>query len=307
MNRPPVQECAAAALGDEQLFPRGIVDGADLSLAVDLERQRRAEDRQAMRVVVRAVDRIEDPAVRRAARGRILAELFRKDGVIGKPLRNHLAEHRLDRDVGFGDEIDRSFVRHLEAALDEAHLNLAGLDDRLDGGREQQRVLRHSPGRMCLVIRTSMPPWGARRIDTSSMNWRIRKTPRPLVLSMFSGVSGFLIVSGSKPGPWSRTVTMKSAGSGSGVDGVIDEDDLGRVAGVAVGDGVDDRLAHRHRRPVQRFFVEAQAARNVFRDRLDQVERFYRAVNLEMHILEAAGHRVRRSIVSRWLQSPLRR
>ena len=90
-----------------------------------------------MRVVVRAVDRIEHPAVRRAARGRILAELFREDGVIGKPLRNQLAEHRLDRDVGFGDEIDRAFVRYLEAALDEAHLNFAGLDDRLDGRREQ--------------------------------------------------------------------------------------------------------------------------------------------------------------------------
>ena len=45
----------------------GIVDGGDLGDAVDLERERRAEDRQAVREVGRAVDRIEDPAGPRPA------------------------------------------------------------------------------------------------------------------------------------------------------------------------------------------------------------------------------------------------
>jgi hypothetical protein len=42
-------------------------------------------------------------------------------------------------------------------------------------------------------------------------------------------------------------------------------------------------------------------------DRLNQVQRFDGAVDLEVDVLETAGHRFEGSIVFRWLQSPLRR
>ena len=59
-----------------------------------------------------------------------------------------------------------------------------------------------------------------------------------------------------------------------------------------------DRLAHRHGRPVSGFLVQAQSPRDVLGDRLNQVQRLDRAVDFEMHILETAGHRIERSIVS---------
>src|SRR5204862_1100229 len=42
MNRPPVQKRSAAPLPDEQLLARRIVNRANLSATVDLERERRA-------------------------------------------------------------------------------------------------------------------------------------------------------------------------------------------------------------------------------------------------------------------------
>ena len=84
-QRRAVQERAAAALGGEQLLAIRIVDGRDLGDAVDFERERRAEDRQAVRVVGRAVDRIEHPARSRRHRRRA-AHLLGEDLMIGKAL-----------------------------------------------------------------------------------------------------------------------------------------------------------------------------------------------------------------------------
>ena len=89
--------------------PGRVVDGADGDHAVDLERQRGAENRQAVREVRGAVDRVEDPAVPRRPGGRP-AELLGEDRVIGEALGDEGAEAPLDRDVGLGDEIDRALL-----------------------------------------------------------------------------------------------------------------------------------------------------------------------------------------------------
>ena len=62
-----------------------------------------------------------------------------------------------------------------------------------------------------------MPPPGARWIWTSSMKLRMKKIPRPLALSRFSGASGSGSSSGSKPSPWSRTRMSSSVGAADGV------------------------------------------------------------------------------------------
>ena len=64
--------------------------------------------------------------------------------MIGKALGDHRAEHPLDRHVDLGDEIDRPFLVDLEVAAELRHLQIAGADDRLDGGREKQRVVGHT-------------------------------------------------------------------------------------------------------------------------------------------------------------------
>src|SRR5688572_17259566 len=84
MDRAPVQKCPNPALADKELFARGIVNCANYSLALDFERERRTEDRQAVRVVRGAIDRIEDPAVGCPCRSCILSKLFSQNGVVGK-------------------------------------------------------------------------------------------------------------------------------------------------------------------------------------------------------------------------------
>jgi hypothetical protein len=84
-----------------------IVNGAYDRLAVDLEGDRRAEDRNAMRVVRRPVNGIEDPAVCRPRAS--LPHFFRQDVVTGKALRNQRAEHPFDLEVDLSHEIDFTF------------------------------------------------------------------------------------------------------------------------------------------------------------------------------------------------------
>ena len=115
MKRTTVEERAAATLGREKFLPCRIVDGADLRDAVDLECERRAENRHAVRVVRRAVDRIEDPAWPRRA-GRRPAQFLGEDGVIGKALGDERPKHALDCKVDLGDEIDLAFLVDLDGS-----------------------------------------------------------------------------------------------------------------------------------------------------------------------------------------------
>ena len=121
----------------------GSYTAATVTVAVDLERERRAEDRQPVREVRRAVDRIEDPAVPRGRpRGARRAELLAEHVVIGIPLGHQLAEHALDGEIDLGDEIDRALLPHGEAAAERLELHAAGAPHGLDGGGEEGRGFR---------------------------------------------------------------------------------------------------------------------------------------------------------------------
>jgi hypothetical protein len=108
-QRRAVEERAAASFGREQLLARRIVDGRELGHAVDLQRERRAEDRQPVREIRRAVDRVEHPARTRRC-DRRATHLFGEHLMIRKALRDQRAKHALDRHVDLGDEIDRPFL-----------------------------------------------------------------------------------------------------------------------------------------------------------------------------------------------------
>ena len=120
-----------------------IEDGRDLRDTVDLERERRAEDRQAMDVVRRAVKRIEHPAWSLRDAG-TAAQFFGEHLVIGKAFGDELPEHAFDGHVDFGHEIDRALLVDAHVVLAEVrHLQRAGLDDDFDGGGEKTGVERH--------------------------------------------------------------------------------------------------------------------------------------------------------------------
>ena len=287
-QRLAVQKGAAAPLRGEQFLAGRIVDRRNLGHAVDLERERRAEDRQAVREVRGPVDRIEHPARARPARSAAPPISSREHLVIGKSLGDHRAEHPLDGEVDLGHEIDGPLLVDLEVAAELRHLQIAGAGDRLDGGGEKQRIdaatqAGSEPSAACtrLTMRISIPPSGARRSWTSSMKLRIRKMPRPLDLRRFSGSSGF--------GDRLRVEALALVADadrqlgdirvGRGLE--LDEHVLGGVAAVAVLDRVDHRFADGHAHPMQRILVEADAAREVIADHLHEVEHLERAGELE--------------------------
>ena len=62
--------------------------------------------------------------------------------MIGKALGDELAEHPLDGDVDLGDQIDGALLVDAEVAAEPRHHGVAGADDGLDGGGEEQRIAR---------------------------------------------------------------------------------------------------------------------------------------------------------------------
>src|SRR5262245_20661560 len=135
------------------------------------------------------------------------------------PLGYQLADHLLDGDIYFRHQVDRPLLSNLECSAGGFPLNLACAADGVDRGLEPGLVGRPGGHNVAFAsfftIRTSMPPSGGRRSVTSSMKLRIRKLPRPLDFSMFSGARGSATSSGSKPSPSSRTLMVRLPDSGS--------------------------------------------------------------------------------------------
>ena len=128
------------------------------------------------------------------------------------------------------------------------------------------------------------------------MKLRIRKMPRPLLFSMFSGASGSATSSGSKPSPSSRTATVSPPVLRIVRRDELDVHQLALVVLVAVLDRVDHALADRDADPVHRVFVEAEPAAQVIADDLHEVEHVERTAELEtddvgLRAAHAAGTR----------------
>ncbi len=100
-------------------------------------------------------------------------------------------------------------------------------------------------------------PRAGARSATSSMKLRMKKIPRPLDFSTFSGSSGLAIGSGIEAlRPRRARCTTNSSGFARAAQAELDDDVLGCVLAVAVLDGVDDRLAHGHADPVRGVLVQ---------------------------------------------------
>ncbi len=143
---PAVEKRTGFPLRREQLVARGVVHGRDLGDTIDLERERRAEDRQPVRKVGRAVDRVEHPA--RTAGDRLVpAQFLGQHAVIRKTLGDELAEHPLDGEVDLGHQVDDALLVDPQVAAEPRHHGIAGAHDRLDGGDHQQGIARggHEP------------------------------------------------------------------------------------------------------------------------------------------------------------------
>src|SRR5688572_27509974 len=222
-----VQVRAFTALRREQLASRRVVDGGRFRTPVDFQRQRRAEDRQAVRVIRRPVERIEDPSMRR---GRMLvwtaAQLLGQHVVVRKALGDHGAAQLLAFQIDLGDEVDRALLVDTEPGLPARHLDGAGAENDFSCGGEKDGVgAAHALSESCtdparFTITISMPPSAARCRTISSMKLRIRKIPRPLPFSRFSGASGSGTSAGSNPGPSSRTRITTPCGTSDDSSGV---------------------------------------------------------------------------------------
>ena len=140
-----VQERALAALGREQLVGGGIVDQPGDDRALPLERDRNREVGDAVQKIQRAVDRIDDPAVRPV--GAFPHPPFLADeAVAGTRLFELLTHDLLGAVVGGGDEIGRPLERYLqvldltEIALERAAGLARGLDHHVEEGGAEHGV-----------------------------------------------------------------------------------------------------------------------------------------------------------------------
>ena len=109
----------------------------------------------------------------------------------------------------------------------------------------------------------------------------MRKMPRPLDLSRFSGASGSGSVAGSKPALRRARASTDAGGVGRVERRELDVHALVLVVAVAVLDGVDDRLADGDADPVQRVVVEPDMPADVIADDLHEVEHLERAAEIE--------------------------
>jgi len=189
--------------------------------------------------------------------------------MVGKPLRDHRAELPLHGDVDFGHQVDGAFLVDLEVLAELRHLEGAGVDDRLDGGGEEQRIGRHSGlnrsvgrarGLHTLDHADFHPASGARCSRTSSMKLRMRKMPGRSISAGSRDQAGW------RPSPDRSLRLHRARGSrtphvGSRRRLELDEDVFFRVVPVAMLDRVDHRLADRHADPVERVFVQPDATR----------------------------------------------
>ena len=131
--------------GREGLGAGRVVDDADDRPAVDDQADRHAEERDAVRVVHGAVERVDDPDPAAARGGRLardgpmLPGLLGEDRVarIGRP--DGVEDERLGQVVRLGHDVPGALVVDLLEPLVAVHQDLAGADrDRL---RERQLAL----------------------------------------------------------------------------------------------------------------------------------------------------------------------
>ena len=203
-ERRAVEPGADAPFGREQLLAVGVEHSAHDRLAVDLERQRGAEDRHAVGEVGGAIERVEHPAV--GSTGVAAAELFGQYVVVWKSRGDEGAARPLHLEVDLGHEIDRPLLVHPHHRPEPGALDGAGVGHDFDGGGQEARIGGSHVGAPSgtarrFTRRISIPPSGIRRCTISSMKLRTRNKPRPLDFKRFSGASGSATSSGSKPAP----------------------------------------------------------------------------------------------------------
>jgi len=143
-----------------------------------------------------------------------------------------------------------------------------------------------------------VPPAAARVIRTSSMKFRMKKMPRPLDLSTFSGLQG--IGDGVRVEPRALVLHLDHQGfrRGAGRQRERNPDVLAAVDLVAMLDGVDDRFAHGDADPVDGVLVEAGQRREAVAHRLDQVQQLEGTRQLEANRVIGRAHRGRVSNIS---------
>ena len=119
---------------------------ADEHLAVDLEAEQHAEQRDAVHEAACAVDRIDEPAVRRGAA--IVAELLADDGVRREAGGNGLANQALGASIRDSDRRPIGFQLDVERGLIVRAHEAPGLLRQIDGELEEGAgvsywILRH--------------------------------------------------------------------------------------------------------------------------------------------------------------------
>ena len=156
-DRSPVEGRRAVGRGRERLAADGIQDDPDRRDAVDDEPDRDAEDRDAVRVVDRAVERVHDPHP--AAPPRRLARLLRQSPIVREGLPDRVEDERLAQVVDLGHDVLGALVADRFDPPEPIDEELAGPGGQLRCERQLGRVApgRHGPVHSTASGRTVLP------------------------------------------------------------------------------------------------------------------------------------------------------
>ena len=146
-NAAAIQIRSQAALGDEELITRGVVDYGGNERAVLARREiggalfeahRDAKYRVAMGEVCGAVERVDVPAV--FVVDAVAGALFAVDAVLGKLRVEALDYEALAGAIGFGDEVDFALVLGGYGAVVEIAHQSAGFERDGRGGTGERQI-----------------------------------------------------------------------------------------------------------------------------------------------------------------------
>src|SRR5438132_4717352 len=140
-----VESDAVAALGGEQIVSQRIVNDSYFHSAFELQPNRNAKTRIAMRIICGAVQRIDDPTpiALTLSIGRLAgAGFFRQDRMLRIVSLDAIDDQLLGSQIRFGDQIQFALVGDSDRAAKAFGHQMTGVAGSLDGKVEQRQSLR---------------------------------------------------------------------------------------------------------------------------------------------------------------------
>src|SRR5688572_4329482 len=149
MNALSIERRALSAFGGKHFIAQRIVDDAQFQSSVAFKAHRNTKTRITVRVVCRAVERIDDPApiaLRALSGRRISAGFFRENRMAGVVGLNAIDDQAFRRQIRFSNQIEFALVADAQASSEPFGQHAARFTRGLNGKVEQLVSFQNEDG-----------------------------------------------------------------------------------------------------------------------------------------------------------------